>query len=90
MSQWEIRVKKYGIKVGKEFPATLSIIKTGTCSPINFELKGLDRIDCFESRRGKQQYRFIRRKHTWGLKKCGHAYPIRGCENDPLHEENQQ
>jgi hypothetical protein len=53
VSKWGIRVKKYGIKVGKEFPATLSIIKTGTCSPINFELRGLDRIDYFESQRGK-------------------------------------
>jgi acetate kinase len=26
---------------------------------------------------------FIRLKRTWGLKKCGHAYPIRGCANDP-------
>ena len=30
---------------------------------------------------------FIRLKRTWGLKKCGHAYPIRGCGNDPLEWE---
>jgi hypothetical protein len=48
-------IKKYDIKVGKQYPATLSIIKTGTCSPIIFELQGLDRIDYFESQRGKQK-----------------------------------
>lgn len=46
-------VEKYGIKEGKEFPATLSIIKEGACSPIGYDLKGLDPTDYFESRSKK-------------------------------------
>lgn len=42
-------IEKYGIKAGKEYAATLSIIKTGTCSPIGYDLKELSRTDFFET-----------------------------------------
>jgi len=42
-------INKYDIKVGKEFLATLSIIKTGACSPILYDLQGLNRTDFFEN-----------------------------------------
>lgn len=41
-------IAKYGIKVGKEYPCTMSVIKSGTCTPWGFEFKGLDPKDLFE------------------------------------------
>lgn len=42
-------LKKYGLAKGKTFACTLSLIKTGTCSPVDFGFKDLDPTDYFES-----------------------------------------
>ena len=41
-------IKKYGLKVGKELPCTYSVIKSGTCTPVQFNLEGPDPVDYFE------------------------------------------
>ena len=41
-------IKKYGFKVGKEFPCAYSIVKSGTCTPVQFNLDGPDPVDYFE------------------------------------------
>lgn len=43
-------LKKYGIKAGNIIPCTMKIIKEGTCTPIVFEFKTIDRNDYFETR----------------------------------------
>jgi hypothetical protein len=46
-------IKKYNVKVGKVFATTLSIIKSGTCTPNIYDLHGLDINDLFERKAGK-------------------------------------
>ena len=48
-------IKKYDIKTGKEYDCTMSVIKTGTCTPWAFVFKGLDPKDLFESESGKNK-----------------------------------
>lgn len=43
-------LKKYSIKKGAKFVCDLSIITSGTCSPIIFDFPKIDRADYFESR----------------------------------------
>jgi hypothetical protein len=42
-------LKKYGIEKDKEFKATLSVIVSGTTTPVILELDGVDRADYFEA-----------------------------------------
>jgi hypothetical protein len=43
-------IEKYGLGPDKTFPCVLMVIVQGTCSPLVFDFKTLDRKDYFESR----------------------------------------
>lgn len=44
-------LKKYQLEVGKTFRGTMSIIKSGTCTPVIMKLDGVDPIDFFEGKK---------------------------------------
>jgi hypothetical protein len=43
-------LQKYKLEVGKTFRATMSVITSGTCSPVIVKLDGVDSIDSFEGK----------------------------------------
>ena len=44
-------LKKYNLAVGKTFRGTMSVISSGTCTPVSIKLDGVDPIDFFEGKR---------------------------------------
>lgn len=46
-------LQKYNITEGAIFDGNMSVIVTGTCTPVIIEMKGIDRCDYFESEAGE-------------------------------------
>lgn len=44
-------LKKYKLEVGKTFRGTMSVITSGTCTPVIIKLEGVDPIDFFEGKK---------------------------------------
>ena len=44
-------LKKYKLEVGKTYRGTMSIITSGTCTPVIIKLDGVDPIDFFEGKK---------------------------------------
>lgn len=44
-------LQKYKLEVGKTFRGTMSVIKSGTCTPVIMKLDGVDSIDFFEGKK---------------------------------------
>jgi hypothetical protein len=44
-------LKKYKLEVGKTFRGTMSVITSGTCTPVIVKLDGVDSIDSFEGKK---------------------------------------
>lgn len=48
-------LQKYNITEGAVFDGNMSVIKTGTCTPVIIEMKGIDRCDYFESEADEEE-----------------------------------